>query len=292
MRLLLALLPFLALAAEPKPIRVLIWDEQQPQQAQGYGDKFLGETLAAELRGRSGLEIKTAKLVDPEQGLSDAALDGTDVLVFWCHRRVKEQDDARVEAVIKRVLAGKLGFIALHSAHWSKPFVRLMQERTKEDAKKGLTAAEIAAAQWTYLNEAPYYKGVKADAPLTPSVRRDGDKHIVTLPQCVFPGYRADAKPGHITTVAAAHPIAAGLPAKWDIPQTEMYNEPFHVPAPDAVVFEERWDKGEYFRSGMTWQVGTGKVFYYRPGHETYPIFKQAENIQVVENAVRWATAK
>ena len=292
MRLLLALLPFLALAAEPKPIRVLIWDEQQPQQAQGYGDKFLGETLAAELRGRSGLEIKTAKLVDPEQGLSDAALDGTDVLVFWCHRRVKEQDDARVEAVIKRVLAGKLGFIALHSAHWSKPFVRLMQERTKEDAKKGLTAAEIAAAQWTYLNEAPYYKGVKADAPLTPSVRREGDKHIVTLPQCVFPGYRADAKPGHITTVAAAHPIAAGLPAKWDIPQTEMYNEPFHVPAPDAVVFEERWDKGEYFRSGMTWQVGTGKVFYYRPGHETYPIFKQTENIKVVENAVRWATAK
>jgi trehalose utilization protein len=292
MRLLLILLPFLAIAAEPKPIRVLIWDEQQPQQAQGYGDKFLGETLAAGLAGRPGLSIKTAKLADPDQGLSDAALDETDVLVFWCHRKVKEQDDARVEAVVKRVQAGKLGFVALHSAHWAKPFVRLMQERTKDDARKQLTAAELAAAQWVYLNDKPYYKGVKAGAPLTPSVKRDGTIYTLTLPQCVFPSYRADAKPGHVTTVATGHPIAAGLPAKWDIPQTEMYGEPFHVPAPDEVVFEERWDKGEYFRSGMTWQVGAGKVFYYRPGHETYPIFKQTENIKVVENAIRWTAGK
>ncbi len=292
MRLFLALLPFLALAAEPKPIRVLVWDEQQPQQAQGYGDKFLGETLAAGLAGKTGLSIKTAKLADPEQGLSDAALDETDVLVFWCHRKVKEQDDVRVEAVVKRVQAGKLGFIALHSAHWAKPFVRLMQERTKDEAKKGLTAAELASAKWSFVNEAPYYKGVKAGAPLTPSVRRDGDKFVVTLPQCVFPTYRNDGAPGHVTVAKPTHPIATGLPAKWDIPQTEMYGEPFHVPAPDDVVFEERWDKGEYFRSGITWQVGAGKVFYYRPGHETYPIFKQRENIQVVENAIRWAAGK
>ncbi|MEY2821471.1 MAG: hypothetical protein RL105_1043, partial [Verrucomicrobiota bacterium] len=100
MRLLLALLPILAVAAEPKPIRVLIWDEQQPEQAKGYGDKFLGETLAVGLADRPGLSVKTAKLSEPEQGLSDAALDQTDVLVFWCHRKVKEQDDARVEAVV------------------------------------------------------------------------------------------------------------------------------------------------------------------------------------------------
>jgi len=289
MRLFLALLPFLALAAEPKPIRVLVWDEQQPEQTKGYGDKFLGETLAGELAKNKDLTVKTAKLADPEQGLSEAALDETDVLVFWRHRKVKEQDDARVEAVVKRVQAGKLGFIALHSAHWAKPFVRLMQERTKDDAKKGLTAAELASAKWSFINEAPYYKGVKASAPLTPSVRRDGDKFVVTLPQCVFPTYRNDGAPGHVTVTNAAHPIAAGLPAKWDIPQTEMYGEPFHVPAPDEVIFEERWDKGEHFRSGITWKVGGGKVFYYRPGHETYPIFKQPENIKVVENAIRWA---
>ena len=85
------------------------------------------------------------------------------------------------------------------------------------------------------------------------------------------------------------HPIAAGLPAKWDVPQTEMYDEPFHVPAPDAVVFEERWDKGEHFRSGSAWTVGKGRVFYFRPGHETYPVYRQAEPLRVVTNAVRWA---
>jgi trehalose utilization protein len=292
MRLLLALLPLLAFAAEPKPIRVLIWDEQQPEQTKGYGDKFLGETLAAGLADRPGLSIKTAKLADSEQGLSDQALDETDVLVFWCHRKVKEQDDARAAAIVQRVQAGKLGFIALHSAHWAKPFVRLMQERTKDDAKKGLSAAELASVKWIFLNEAPYYKGVKAGAPLTPSVRRDGDKMIVTLPQCVFPTYRNDGAPGHVNVAKPGHPIAAGLPAKWDIPQTEMYGEPFHVPTPDDVIFEERWDKGEFFRSGITWQVGAGKVFYYRPGHETYPIFKQPENIKVVENAIRWVAGK
>ena len=91
MRLLLALLPFFALAADSKPIRVLVWDEQQPQQAQGYGDKFLGETLAAELAKNKDLAVKTARLADADQGLSDAALDQADVLIFWCHRKVKEQ---------------------------------------------------------------------------------------------------------------------------------------------------------------------------------------------------------
>lgn len=292
MRLVLALLPFLALAADPKPIRVLIWDEQQPQQSQGYGDKFLGETLAAGLTDRPGLTIKTAKLADPEQGLSDQTLDQTDVLVFWCHRKVKEQDDARVEAIVRRVQAGKLGFIALHSAHWAKPFVRLMQERSKADALATLPAADRSAAKWTYVNEAPYYKGVKSGAPLTPSAKRDGNTYTLTLPQCVFPTYRNDGAVGHVTTVSASHPIAAGLPGKWDIPHTEMYGEPFHVPAPDEVIFEERWDKGEFFRSGITWKIGAGKVFYFRPGHETYPIFKQTENIQVVENAIRWAVTR
>jgi trehalose utilization protein len=178
---------FFALAAEPKPIRVLVWDEQQPQQSQGYGDKFLGETLATELAKNKDLVVKTARLADADQGLSDAALDQADVLVFWCHRKVKEQDDARVEAIVKRVQAGKLGFIALHSAHWAKPFVRLMQERSKADALKQLTPEERASAKWVFVNEAPYYKGVKAGAPMTPSVKRDGNTYTLTLPQCVFP---------------------------------------------------------------------------------------------------------
>ena len=272
-----------------EPIRVLVWDEQQPQQKEGYGEKFLGETIAAHLVKLPGLSVKTAKLDDADQGLSDATLDATDVLIFWCHRRVKDQDDARMEAVVKRVMEGKIGFIGLHSTHWGKPFVRLMQERTKADAVKALPAAERATAKWEFLNDAPYYKGVGRAARVTPFVEKgEGNVYKLTLPACVFPVYRNDGMPSHVATLLPQHPIAAGLPVQWDIPRTEMYGEPFHVPPPDEVVFEEKWDKGEHFRSGCVWQVGKGRVFYFRPGHETYPIFQQAETLRVVENAVRW----
>jgi trehalose utilization protein len=84
------------------------------------------------------------------------------------------------------------------------------------------------------------------------------------------------------------HPIARGLPATFELAATEMYDEPFHVPPPDEVVLEERWATGEWFRSGAVWKVGNGRVFYFRPGHETYPVFKDANALKVVENAVVW----
>jgi trehalose utilization protein len=110
----------------------------------------------------------------------------------------------------------------------------------------------------------------------------------IRLPSCVFPAVRDDGKPSHVTTKASRHPIAKGIPAKFDIPQTEMYAEEFHVPKPNAVIFEERWDLGEWFRAGCLWNVGAGKVFYFRPGHETYPIYKQPIPLKIVENAARW----
>ncbi|MBK8036000.1 MAG: ThuA domain-containing protein [Verrucomicrobiaceae bacterium] len=284
--LLLALLPALHAA---DPIRALVWDEQQPEQKQGYGEKFLGETIAAHLEKLPGLSVKSVRLDEADQGLSDATLDATDVLIFWSHRRAKEQDDARAEAVVKRVKEGKLCFIGLHSAHWAKPFVRLMQERSKSDALKQVPEAERATAKWEFVNEAPYYKLIGRASHITPHVEKvEGVVWRLTLPQCVFPAYRNDGMPSHVSTLLPQHPIAAGLPAQWDIPRTEMYGEPFHVPPPDEVVFEEKWDKGEHFRSGCVWQVGKGRVFYFRPGHETYPIFQQAETLRVIENAARW----
>ena len=271
-----------AVAADP--VRVLVWDEQQPGQKKAYGDKFLGETIAAHLSALSDFKVTTTKMDAPEQGLSEAALDATDVLIWWSHARQKDQNDERVEAVVKRVMAGKLNLIALHSAHWSKPFVRLMQERSKADAMK-----EVPGVQWEYTNDKPYGIVKPKVARVTPFIEKgEGNVWKLTLPQCVFPSYRADGAPSHVTTLLPDHPIAKGLPAAWDIPQTEMYGEPFHVPPPDEVVFEEKWDKGEHFRSGCVWKVGTGRVFYFRPGHETYPVFKQAEPLRVIENAVRW----
>lgn len=278
-----------AAESAPKPIRVLIWDEQQPEQKQAYGDKFLGETIAAHLRTLPGLVVKTAHFDAPEQGVDEATLDNTDIIIWWAHRKSTLFTDEHTERVASRVRAGKLGFIGLHSAHWAKPFVKLMQDRAKADALAQIPAAERATVKWEYQNENPIYKMIRKDAPLTPSVTKgEGNLWKLALPACVFPTYRNDGAPSHVTTLLPQHPIAKGLPVKWDIPRTEMYGEPFHVPTPDAVIFEERWDKGEHFRSGCVWQVGQGRVFYYRPGHETYPVFQQTENLRVIENAVRW----
>ncbi len=285
--LLLVLFSFVATHAAPA-IRVLVWDEQQPEQKKAYGDKFLGETIAAHLSTQGVFQVKSVSMSSPSQGWDDATLDTTDVLVMWCHQKEGAQDDERVEAVVRRVMAGKLGLIALHSAHWAKPFVRLMQERAKADAVAALPEAERATAKWEFVNDKPYYKGVKADAILTPRVQKNGDIYTLVLPQCVFPAWRADGAPGRMTTLLPDHPIARGLPVKWNVNQTEMYSEPFHVPPPDEVVFREDWDKGETFRSGCVWRVGKGTVFYFRPGHEMFPVYKQAEPLKVVDNAIRW----
>ena len=71
-----------------------------------------------------------------------------------------------------------------------------------------------------------------------------------------------------------------------------MYDEPFGVPAPDLVIFEESWKDGEHFRSGALWNIGKGKVFYFRPGHETYPVFRQEFPLKIVENATVWLGAQ
>lgn len=276
-----------AQAQPPKPVRVLVWDEQQPEQAKGY-ENFLGNALADHLGKRPGIRALSVSIGSPEQGLDAATLDATDVIVWWGHVKHAEVKNERVDAVVQRVLDGKLGFIALHSAHFAEPFMRLMHERAKADAPKQVPEAERATASFDF--SAPLKrKPVSRDAKLTPSLEKEGGVWRLTPPACVFPAWRADGAPSHVTTLLPDHPIAKGLPVKWDIPQTEMYDEPFHVPAPDAVVFEERWDKGEKFRSGCVWQVKQGRVFYFRPGHETYPVYRQAENLTVIENAVRWA---
>ena len=276
-----------AVAADARTVRVLVWDERQPEQREAYPDA-LGASIAEFLNDRPGMRAAAVSLAMPDQGLHPATLDATDVVVWWGHRRHDDVDVARAEQVVQRVLQGRLGFVALHSAHFAQPFMRLMHERAKADAQNAVPEAERATARLDF--DAPLTrKMVKRDAPLTPAVRQEGGVWKLVPPACVFPAWRADGQPSHVRTMLPDHPVAKGLPLDWDIPQTEMYDEPFHVPPPDAVVFEERWDKGERFRSGCAWSVGKGRVFYFRPGHETYPIYRQAENLTVVENAVRWA---
>ncbi len=287
---------FLLLAASSvlaadKPVRVLVWDEQQPEQRKGYKGGHLGDAIAAYLGQQAGVTVKSVNLGDADQGLSTEALDATDVIVWWGHVKHDRVEAKRVQAVVERVKAGKLGLIALHSAHFARPFMELMNERAKADALLVVPAAERAMAKFEFIPPKPGYIP-KPDDPLTPSVEKVGDVWKLKLPVCVFPSWRADGKPSHVRTLLPNHPIAAGLPKSWDIPQTEMYSDPFHVPKPDAIVFEEKWDLGESFRSGCVWKVGTGGVFYFRPGHETYPVYLQDENLRVILNAAQWLGTK
>ena len=91
-----------------------------------------------------------------------------------------------------------------------------------------------------------------------------------------------------IWVVDPSHPIAAGLGEYFEIPQCEMYGEHFDIPPPDELVFISWFQGGEVFRSGCTFRRGNGKIFYFRPGHETLPIYHQAEVQHVIANAVRW----
>ena len=105
---------------------------------------------------------------------------------------------------------------------------------------------------------------------------------------CMLKWREADEKE-RIWVVDPSHPICDGLPEYIEIPQAEMYGEHFDIPPPDTLVFISWFEGGEVFRSGCCYQRGQGKIFYFRPGHETYPIYYQDEVLKVIGNAVRWA---
>lgn len=85
------------------------------------------------------------------------------------------------------------------------------------------------------------------------------------------------------------HPIARGIDRYFELPREEMYGEPFGIPAPDEQVFISWFEGGEVFRSGCCWHRGNGKIFYFRPGHETYPTYHDKNVQRVIANAVEWA---
>lgn len=92
-----------------------------------------------------------------------------------------------------------------------------------------------------------------------------------------------------IWVVNPAHPIASGLPEQFTLDHEEMYGEHFDIPAPDELIFVSWFEGGEVFRSGCTFYRGQGKIFYFRPGHETFPTYYNPQVLQVIKNGIRWA---
>ncbi len=279
----------------PKTVRVVVWDERQEKQKQAY-ENYLGNRLAKDLGSRPGISVRSVALDDPGQGLTDEILDNCDVLVWWGHVRQPEIKPELGRAIVRRIQAGQLSLITLHSAHWSTPFKEAMYERTRQDALKKLPAKDRKLAKLVEIYPKPF-SAPKADAPMTPTIetRRTaaGQTEIVIRhANCCFPLYRVDGKPSTLRTLLPKHPIARGIPATFTIPHTEVYGEPFHIPTPDAVIFDERWESGDWFRGGALWKLGDGWVFYFRPGHETFPIYAQPIPQKILENAIRWLGSK
>ena len=244
-------------------IRVLVWDENPSHAPKEIYPENIRGAVAEGLRALGGdeIDVKTANLDDPNQGITAEALAETDVLLWWAHVRHAQVTDETVAIVKKAVREAGMGFIALHSAHYSKTFGAVVE----------------------------------------------GPGHLKG-------GWRENEPPEveEITVCAPRHPIAAGVD-DFVLNGEEMYGAPFIVPPPAVVVLQSHFPLGgEYFPSGACWTVGKGidpeftsgpgkgvgqgegigRVFYFRPGHESVPTFFNENVRKVLCNAVKWCAKR
>ncbi len=116
----------------------------------------------------------------------------------------------------------------------------------------------------------------------------------LSRPFCMLMGtacnlkWREDGDKERLWIVDPSHPIVQGVGDYVLIPNEETYCEPFGIPEPDKLIMIGAYEGGEVFRSGCCWRRGYGKVFYFQPGHETYPVYRIPEIQTIIKNAVRW----
>lgn len=222
------------------PVRVTVWNEFRHEKEMDSVRKLypdgMHKKIADHLETQPNLTTRLASLDEPEHGLTEEVLAETDVLFWWAHAAHHEVQDEIVERIAKRVWAG-MGFVGLHSAHFSKPLIRLL------------------------------------GTPCTLKWREAGEKERLW-----------NLEPGH--------PITAGIGEYFELPETEMYGEPFAIPTPDKLLFISWFQGGEVFRSGAVWERGNGRIFYFRPGHETYPIYYDENVLRVLSNAAAWCAPR
>ena len=101
--------------------------------------------------------------------------------------------------------------------------------------------------------------------------------------------WREDGDYELVWNIKPAHPITQGIGRFIKLDHEETYGEPFTIPEPEEVIFIGSYEGGEVFRSGVTYRRENGRIFYFQPGHETFPTFYNKDVIQVIRNAIRWA---
>ena len=245
---------------ETKPVRVLVWDEAPTHAPKSLYPDSINGAIAAGLNtmGNGKIVATPANLDEPEQGCSDDVLQQADVLFWWGHARHREVSDEVMMRVFRHVHERGMGFVALHSAHYSKTL-----------------------------------------------------QAVLGCPGHLKGGWREEtpADTEEITVCAPRHPIAQGV-SDFNLEEEEMYGAPFDVPPPQCLVLQSYFPVGgEYFPCGICWTVGQGKtegftsgpgkgvgegegagrVFYFRPGHETYPTYFDPNVQTVLYNAALWA---
>jgi trehalose utilization protein len=104
--------------------------------------------------------------------------------------------------------------------------------------------------------------------------------------------WRNDGERELVWTVDPVHPIAAGVPQPIVIEAQEMYGEHFDIPAPDELVFVSSFAGGEVFRGGCCFRRGAGRIFYFSPGDQDYPVYHHPDVQTVLANAVAWAAPR
>ncbi len=244
---------------DSNPLRVMVWDENPAHAPKEVYPHSINGCIASNLNEMSKGSVFAfrSNLDDPEQGCSEAALSETDVLIWWGHARHREVSDETMMRVYHHVHHRGMGFLPLHSAHYAKTF-----------------------------------------------------QAVLSCPGHLKGGWREGNPPDteEITVAAPKHPIAQGV-EPFVLDREEMYGAPFDVPPPQCVVFQSYFPVGsEYFPSGMCWSVGDGKkpgftsgggngehegeglgrVFYFRPGHETFPTYSHPMVQKILLNAVLW----
>lgn len=218
-------------------INVTIYNEFQHEKSSEHVRKIYPDGIHKAIGSfleSDDIKARYSTLDDIETTLTPEILKDTDVLIWWGHMAHHKVPDEIAMNVRCEVLKG-MGFIALHSAHHSKPFKLLM----------GTT--------------------------------------------CNL-GWRENGDMERIWTINPAHPIAKGIGRYFELEHVETYAEPFGIPNPDEVIFMGWYEGGELFRSGCTFHRENGRIFYFQPGHESFPIFYN-ENVQtIIRNAVYWAS--
>lgn len=232
---------------------VVVWSEGTAPKDKYPND--INGAVAEGLQGLAGWEVVIANLSDPEQGLPDSLLNRADVLIWWGHKKHGDVKAELVQKIVKRVQEDGMGFIALHSAHFSKPNIALMSlAKTKQELLDAVKPKGRVGAWGAYVN---------------------------------------DCTALQVTTLAKDHPIAQGVPAEFNIVHTERYDNPYAVPTPEQVIFDGVYTKKDGgtvpSQLGFVWTIGKGRMFYLQIGHETCPVYFDPTIRKIIANAVVWA---